>query len=103
MESRAPSSCTGYVQRAIGRGDRLSVVRCWTNGRPAITGETNCPIDEFMTKPEVAQKLFEETLEIVVERPRFREVTRSPEPSAGAGAFYNLLPADKRLGIDIAV
>ena len=61
------------------------------------------PIDEFMTKPEVAQELFEKTLEIVMERPRFREVTRWLEPSAGAGAFYNLLPADKRLGIDIAV
>ena len=60
------------------------------------------PIDEFMTKPEVAQELFKKTLDIVVERPAFRKVTRWLEPSAGAGAFYNLLPADKRLGIDIA-
>jgi hypothetical protein len=60
------------------------------------------PIDEFMTKPEVARKLFERTLEMVVERPGFREVTRWLEPSAGEGAFFNLLPPDKRLGVDIA-
>ena len=29
-------------------------------------------------------------------------MTRWLEPSAGEGAFYNLLPADKRLCIDIA-
>jgi hypothetical protein len=61
------------------------------------------PVDEFMTKPEVARELYAKTLEIVAERPGFRAVTRWLEPSAGAGAFFNLLPADKRLGIDIAV
>jgi hypothetical protein len=60
------------------------------------------PIDEFFTKPEVAAELFEKTIELVSDRPGFRDVTRWLEPSAGEGAFYNLLPKERRLGIDIA-
>jgi len=60
------------------------------------------PIDEFFTKPEVAEDLYRKTLEIVAERPNYRDVTFWLDPSVGEGAFFNLLPPDKRLGIDIA-
>ena len=65
-------------------------------------GKPSAPIDEFFTKPEVAEDLYRQTLEIVAHRPGYRDVTRWLEPSVGEGAFFNLLPADKRLGIDIA-
>jgi hypothetical protein len=65
-------------------------------------GKPSGPIDEFFTKPEVAEDLHRQTLEIVAHRPGYRDVTRWLEPSVGEGAFFNLLPADKRLGIDIA-
>jgi hypothetical protein len=65
-------------------------------------GKPSGPIDEIFTKPEVAEDLYRQMLEIVAHRPGYREVTRWLEPSVGEGAFFNLLPADKRLGIDIA-
>jgi hypothetical protein len=64
-------------------------------------GKPSGPIDEFFTKPEVAEDLYRKTLEIVAQRPGYRDVTRWLEPSVGEGAFFNLLPADT-LGIDIA-
>lgn len=65
-------------------------------------GKPSGPIDEFFTKPEVAEDLYRKTLEIVAQRPGYRDVTRWLEPAVGQGGFFNLLPADKRLGIDIA-
>ena len=58
-------------------------------------------LDQFYTKSEVASacwKHFTDTLSTL---------NRSPsdlffvEPSAGTGAFYKLLPSDRRLGIDL--
>jgi hypothetical protein len=64
-------------------------------------GKPSGSIDEFFTKPEVAEDLYRQTLEIVAQRPGYCDVTRWLEPSVGEGAFFNLLPAEK-LGIDIA-
>jgi hypothetical protein len=69
--------------------------------RPKVTKPPG-PIDEFFTKSEVASDLFRRTLELVSDRPGFRDVTRWLEPGAGMCAFYNLMPEDSRLGIDIA-
>jgi hypothetical protein len=59
------------------------------------------PIDEFMTKDEVAAQLYKGMLDVVRDRPGFAKVTRWLEPSAGYGAFSKLMPLD-RLAIDIA-
>jgi hypothetical protein len=59
------------------------------------------PIDEFMTKDEVAAQLFKGLLDVVRDRPGFAKVTRWLEPSAGRGAFSKVMPLD-RLAIDIA-
>lgn len=50
-------------------------------------------LDQFYTKPEVASLCFDTI--------KHREYDLWLEPSAGTGRFYNLLPVDKRKGIDL--
>ena len=54
-------------------------------------------LDQFYTHPAIAQACFDQLL---------RAIPPSPdaiflEPSAGNGAFFNLMPADRRLGFDL--
>jgi hypothetical protein len=88
------------IDQAWLRANALDILagRQWLPPAPI---QPDGPIDEFFTKPEVAAGLHRKTLEIVSDRPAFRAVTRWLEPSAGAGAFSNLLPENK-LCIDIA-
>ena len=50
-------------------------------------------LDQFYTKPEVASLCFDTV--------KHREYDLWIEPSAGTGNFYNLLPVDKRAGLDL--
>lgn len=59
-------------------------------------------LDQFYTKPQVALECWKAL------QPVARKLTGEPasrlhfvEPSAGDGVFYNLLPEDRRIGIDI--
>lgn len=54
-------------------------------------------LDQFYTKPEVAKTCFDK-LATLVDLGGFDILM---EPSAGKGAFINLFPANKRLGIDV--
>lgn len=58
-------------------------------------------LDQFFTKPDVASFCYRSLLEWM----RFGGASESDycfvEPAAGAGAFYDLLPPDRRLGIEI--
>lgn len=51
--------------------------------------------DQFYTKKNVAQKVFD----IVYNK--YKNIDMYVEPSAGQGVFYNLLPRVYRLGLDI--
>ena len=59
-------------------------------------------LDQFYTKPEVAAACWQHFTATL------SSLSRSPndlffvEPAAGTGAFYKLLPPERRLGIDIA-
>lgn len=62
----------------------------------------NRGFDQFYTKPETARACWRSLLPVA------RKLTGEAagglffiEPSAGEGVFYNLLPADRRAGIDI--
>ena len=55
--------------------------------------------DKFYTKPQIALECFNPLKEVIGED---SENCLFLEPSAGSGAFFNLLPVDKRIGIDIA-
>jgi len=52
-------------------------------------------LSQFQTDAKFAEQLYNETL------PFLPGVTTFVEPSAGRGAFYNLMPVDNRIGIDI--
>ncbi len=58
-------------------------------------------LDQFYTKPEVARacwKHFTDTLSTLNRNPSDLFFV---EPAAGTGAFYELLPSQRRLGIDL--
>lgn len=57
--------------------------------------------DQFYTKPKVAEYCFKKFKEIAVDlRIDLRGYTYI-EPAAGCGCFYQILPKNKRIGIDI--
>ena len=54
------------------------------------------PADSYFTSPETAQRCWEAIKSVVpVDECHFLE------PSAGAGAFYDLLPSDRRVALDL--
>ncbi len=61
-----------------------------------INGENAKELDQFFTKPEIAQELIRKVDEIL----GLKNFDRFLEPSAGSGSFYDYLPVNK-IGIDI--
>lgn len=57
--------------------------------------------DQFYTKPEVAKKCFDDFKEFIVKAKVPVKDYYYIEPSAGCGSFYQVLPKEKRIGIDI--
>lgn len=57
--------------------------------------------DQFYTKPNVAQKCYYKFIEIANQLGIDLSIYTYIEPSVGSGSFYNLLPHDRRIGIDI--
>lgn len=55
-------------------------------------------MDKFYTKKEIAKECYDELKKII----NINDYNILLEPSAGNGSFYNLLPIDKRHGIDIS-
>ena len=58
-------------------------------------------LDQYYTKPAVAKRLFLVTEKIIKQYEPDLSKFFWIEPSAGAGAFYDCLPPDKRIGIEI--
>jgi hypothetical protein len=61
----------------------------------------NVDLDQFFTRPEIAQRCYASLLQILRQNGESEEHYKFIEPSAGEGAFYDLLPNDRRIGIDI--
>ncbi len=57
-------------------------------------------LDQFYTKPEVARHCYEFLLGVLADTIGCEDLFWI-EPSAGEGHFYDLLPEDRRVGIDI--
>ncbi len=57
-------------------------------------------LDQYFTKKHIAEKLFKKTKSIIS---KYEEIGKYTwlEPSVGEGCFYDLLPAKKKIGIDI--
>ena len=59
-------------------------------------------LDQFFTKPEVASLCWEQLVGVLAELTgRNLDSLFFVEPSAGAGDFYDILPPERRLGIDL--
>lgn len=56
-------------------------------------------LDQFYTKPEAAKRCWELLQAWLKEHPQ--DFDRFLEPSAGAGAFFRLMPKGSRLGMDL--
>lgn len=54
-------------------------------------------LDQFYTSSDIAKKCYDE----VIKKYPNNQFSLYFEPSAGSGAFFNLFPLDKRLGIDL--
>lgn len=61
----------------------------------------NQSLDQFYTKPEIANACWEYFKDILPSLNRSIRDMYFVEPSAGTGTFYNLLPHDRRLGLDV--
>jgi len=62
-----------------------------------INGENAKDFDQFFTKPEISQELIRKVDQIL----GLENFDLFLEPSAGSGSFYDYLPLNKRIGIDI--
>ncbi|MDR1544768.1 MAG: hypothetical protein LBS50_10275 [Prevotellaceae bacterium] len=58
-------------------------------------------LDQYFTNKELAQNLFAKTHEIISKYEKNIEKYVWLEPSVGEGCFFDLLPENKRIGIDI--
>ena len=58
-------------------------------------------LDQFFTAPDIAASCHQNLLAIMradgAKEPNYKFI----EPSAGSGVFYDLLPVDRRIGIDV--
>lgn len=77
--------------------------KSWENNKdiPKWVKINEVGLDHFCTKPEIAKICWNKFLKYLQkEKVNLKEYTFI-EPSAGLGAFYNLLPKNRRIGIDI--
>ncbi len=58
-------------------------------------------LDRFFTVPEVAEQCYCWLLQTMESDYANTGNYRFVEPGAGSGAFYNLLPSDRRIGLDV--
>jgi hypothetical protein len=74
----------------------------YVNGKAMKLNRSNL-LDQYFTKPIVAKNLFKKAKEIIkkYENAKLQKFTWL-EPSAGDGVFFNLLPKNKRIGVDIS-
>lgn len=68
---------------------------------PKWVNLNNVELDQFFTKTEIAQYCYKKLLEFLISKDINIKDCLFIEPSAGGGAFFNLLPADQRIGLDI--
>ena len=72
----------------------------YVNGNLMKTNDNNV-LDQYYTKREVSSALFEKTCQIIKSYEKNISNYTWLEPSVGDGCFFDNLPAEKRIGIDI--
>ena len=96
--------------RAPGRPMRRQEERAKAARNSAWNGNPHIPdwvvpesvdLDRFFTRPEVAAECHAALLDIMAGEHARPELYKFIEPAAGGGAFLDLLPEDRRIGVDI--
>ena len=67
-----------------------------------LSPDQNCGIDQFYTLSETAEYCWEVFAKTASAHDIDLDSYTFIEPSAGSGSFYNLMPPDRRIGVDIA-
>ena len=77
--------------------------RTWAAGAdiPHWVNPRHVGLDQFFTRPEVAAACHDDLLARMSDDHAPVDEYRFVEPGAGAGAFYDLLPPGRRIGLDI--
>ncbi|MCG6553581.1 MAG: hypothetical protein L7F77_14755 [Candidatus Magnetominusculus sp. LBB02] len=75
----------------------------WANSKyiPTWVNVENVGLDQFFTRPAIAKECFESLCAYIKKANEDLSHYKFVEPSAGLGAFYDLLPESCRIGIDI--
>lgn len=68
---------------------------------PSWVDMNDVGLDQFFTRPEVAKDCLSSLYKYIKAAGFDVKNYKFIEPSAGLGAFYNLLPENRRLGIDV--
>ncbi len=75
----------------------------WENNSliPSWVDISSVDADRFFTKPDVAKQCYECMNQVMLNDNANLQQYCYVEPSAGKGAFYDLLPDEQRIGLDI--
>lgn len=78
--------------------------RKWSNHPlvPSWVDIGSVGLDQFYTRPEVAQQCHEDLLAVMAEDAAPVDAYTYIDPSAGRGVFLDLLPEGRRIGVDVA-
>lgn len=68
---------------------------------PSWVNTSNVELDRFFTRPEIAEQCYVHLQNALKTDNANIENYCFIEPGAGSGAFYDLLPKDRRVGIDL--
>ena len=71
----------------------------YVNGKEMLENKNNA-LDQYFTKKHIAKNLFNISKEIISQYENINKYTWL-EPSVGEGCFFDLLPMNNRIGIDI--
>lgn len=77
--------------------------KAWRNNEyiPSWVNIDDLDLDQFFTRPEIAKRCWNSLCDYLLDDGVKLSNYKFVEPSAGRGAFYDLLPENKRIGIDV--
>ncbi|MCK5103104.1 MAG: hypothetical protein KAR17_09820 [Cyclobacteriaceae bacterium] len=77
--------------------------KAWENNKhiPSWVDIESIDLDQFFTRPDVAKKCWKAFCDYIIADGGDITKYKFVEPSAGLGSFYDLLPKNKRVGIDL--
>ena len=81
--------------------DNQNVPAHYTNDFARMLGQEGQAEDQFFTKPAVAIQCLNTAMQVMKSLGIDTSIYHFIEPSAGCGYFYDILPPNKRTGIDI--